>query len=314
MFDKPVNDTIAIPPDKMPKTLYHYTTWAGAQGIISSQKFWATAHNCTNDRAELVAADEIIIKTARDLRRNAVYPAAGVLDLFLENYASEQVTLVIPVYLTCFSILRDNREQWRRYGEAGRGICLGVRILNETKAQVPELGDGLVRVDYSEVSWREKIKVNMGKVCSLLSYRYASMTHKKLALSALYRIAAFASIMAKQPVWEAEMEFRHVTIVHPNIQVEPKEREAGGRTIRYLPVSLRDSGKQIVFAEIITGPNQNVEVARERLNYVLSQAGYGLGDLEYPEIVASEVTPWESPEAPGDLERQEEPEQRNINT
>jgi Protein of unknown function (DUF2971) len=292
MFDRPVNDTLKIPPSEAPKILYHYTTWKGAEGIISSQRFWATAHDCTNDEAELVAADSIIIEIVRELRRNAVHAAAEVLDLFLRNYAHEQVTLVIPVYLTCFSNLRDDSEQWRRYGDNGRGVCLGLRMLNEQKPQGPDLGDGLVKVDYSKASWRENVREHMGQVCSFLSYRNASPAGQKLALSALYRVAAFTSIMAKQAAWEVEQEFRHVTIVHPGSGVQPRERQSGGKTIRYLPVALRDSGKRIAFAEIITGPNQNAEDARERLKLILAEHGYAAGDLEYPEIMASSLPPW----------------------
>lgn len=296
MFDRPVTDTIKIPPSEAPKVLYHYTTWAGADGIISSQRFWATAHNCTNDRAELLAADSIIIDTVRDLRRNAAHPTADVLDLFLQNYATEQVTLVIPVYLTCFSILRDDREQWRRYGDDGRGVCLGLRMLNEPKFHGQETGAGLVKVDYSEESWRKNIKEHMGKVCSLLSYRHASTTYQQLALSALYRIAAFASIMAKQPAWEVEKEFRHVTVVNPDAGDQSRERQSGGKTIRYLPVELRDNEKRIAFAEIITGPNQDAANGHERLKLLLEQRGYAVGDLEYPEIVGSVLPPWNVPE------------------
>jgi hypothetical protein len=31
-------------------TLYHYTSWAGAEGILTSRQMWATAHDCTNVR------------------------------------------------------------------------------------------------------------------------------------------------------------------------------------------------------------------------------------------------------------------------
>jgi DUF2971 family protein len=292
MFDRPVNETLRVPPADVPKILYHYTTWEGAEGIISSQRFWATAHDCTNDEAELVTADSIIIETVRELRRNAVHAAAAVLDSFLRNYSKEQVTRVMPIYLACFSILRDDSEQWRRYGDNGRGVCLGLRMLNEPKSQGPDLGDGLVKVDYSEASWRENVRENIRLVCSFLSYRNATPVGRRLALSALYRVAAFTSIMAKQPAWEVEREFRHVTTIHPDSKVQPSERQSGGKTVRYLPVTVRDNGKRIAFAEIITGPNQDAANAHERLRLLLEQRGYAVGDLEYPEIVTSAHPPW----------------------
>ena len=92
MFDAVVNDTFRV---DVPKVLYHYTTWAGAQGIITSQRFWATAHDCTNDEAELVSADEIIVQVARELRTKARGAVAKVLDLFLDGYPEQQVTKVM---------------------------------------------------------------------------------------------------------------------------------------------------------------------------------------------------------------------------
>jgi len=42
--------------------------------------------------------------------------------------------------------------------------------------------------------------------------------------------------------------------------------------------------KRIALAEIIVGPNQNAETARERLKELLRQNGYVSGSLEYPAI------------------------------
>jgi hypothetical protein len=44
------------------RVLYHYTTWEAAENIIATQRFRATAHNCTNDPAELQSADATIIE------------------------------------------------------------------------------------------------------------------------------------------------------------------------------------------------------------------------------------------------------------
>jgi hypothetical protein len=100
--------------------------------------------------------------------------------------------------------------------------------------------------------------------------------------------------MAKQPAWEVEQEFRLVTSVYPDSGVQPKERQSGGKTRRYL-VTVRDIGKRIAFAEIITGPNHDAAVAQERLKRLLMEQGYKVGELEWPEIVASSLPPWEAP-------------------
>ena len=57
--DRPRPSTIA--------SVYHYTTWSAVEGILLSQEFWATAHTCTNDPAELVSADDTILAVVAEL-------------------------------------------------------------------------------------------------------------------------------------------------------------------------------------------------------------------------------------------------------
>ena len=178
MFDRAAE----APHAGSPPVLFHYTTWGGAQGILTSQRFWATAHDCTNDEAELISADDVIIEVARYLLKNATGAAAEVLRKF-EGYATLQVTRLISVCLTCFSVARDDEAQWRKYGDNGRGVCLGIRVLNEPGPE--DSSSALVKVDYSESSWRSDLALN-GTGCSLLSRLPPSRSTFELGLSALH--------------------------------------------------------------------------------------------------------------------------------
>jgi hypothetical protein len=287
---------------EVPRVLYHYTGWEGAKGIISSQQFWATAHGCTNDEAELVSADSIIVEVAKEYRENSFGPAAKVLDLFVAEYPKKQIAKMITVCLACFSVARDDKSQWIRYGDNGNGICLGVRVIDEAP---PERSNGrLVIVDYSEASWRKTLREEFGKVCSVLSQPgvLTSPSNCKLGVSALNRIAAFASISAKRRQWTCEQEVRHATLVPPGSRAQLKERKSGGQMIQYLPVTVRADGKRIAFLEIIIGPNRSVEGTRERLAEVLKEAGYKDHDEEYPEIRMSALPSWrlDEPSPAGD--------------
>jgi hypothetical protein len=95
------------------RVLYHYTSLAGAIGIIQSQKFWATAHDCTNDDAELISANPIVTAVARSCRINAKGASRTVLDVFLENYPTSMLSEIGTVYPACFSTERDDPNQWR---------------------------------------------------------------------------------------------------------------------------------------------------------------------------------------------------------
>ena len=287
MFDRTVNSVFA---KGVPKALYHYTNWAGAEGIISTQEFWATAHDCTNDEAELVSANDIIVEVVKSLRANATRFTLQILNEFLRSYDTSQVSQVIPLYLTSFSALRDDKEQWKKYADNGRGLCLGVPILNELPPDNPGTASATMKVDYSESAWRDGVQDGMRKICDVLNRALPTLHNQRLALSALYRIAAFTSMSAKQQQWEVEQEYRHVTMVHMGADVKPQERERDGKTIRYLPVLVRRG--RIAFAEIVIGPNRDAQAAEEHLKKVLEAAGYKPGDLEYPAIVPSSLAPW----------------------
>jgi hypothetical protein len=287
MFDRAAE----APHAGSPPVLFHYTTWGGAQGILASQRFWATAHDCTNDEAELISADDVIIEVAKDLLKNATGAAGEVLRQFVEGYATLQVTRLISVCLTCFSVARDDEAQWRKYGDNGRGVCLGIRVLNEPGPE--DSSSALVKVDYSESSWRSDLAQNFGPVCSLLSRLPPSRRTLELGLSALHRIAAFASIGAKRAEWAVEQEFREVTLVPKKSQIRLLERQTpDGKVTRYLPVQVRAEGKRIAFSEIIIGSNRNAEESRSRLEGLLADQGYKVGDIEYPEIIVSAIPPW----------------------
>ena len=125
--------------------LYHYTSTAGAKNILSSQKFWSTAHTCTNDEAELKSARSIVIEVVRQFRQQYRRgTAARVLDGFIATYPNSIVREIGTAYLTCFSVARDNASQWRRYGDDWRGTCLGVKVLNERGPKNPDAVSGLV--------------------------------------------------------------------------------------------------------------------------------------------------------------------------
>jgi hypothetical protein len=164
MFDRA---GLPSPPVSIPRVLYHYTSWAGAEGILSSQQFWATAHYCTNDAAELSCADATVIEVAKELRENVRGTPAEVLDLFVAQYSKARITESMTVCLACFSTARDDKDQWRKYGDDGRGICLGLRVLDEPGPENPP--PALLKVDYSESSWRDTVRTEFEKICSFLS-------------------------------------------------------------------------------------------------------------------------------------------------
>jgi hypothetical protein len=287
-FDQLVRESVKISPHS---ALYHYTTLANALAILKSQQFWSTAHDCTNDKAELITANSIVTDEARLLRESYTTGVpAKVLSTFIENYPSSAISQKRTIYLSCFSIPRDDPHEWKEYGDCGRGICLGIRVLEEPGPKSSDVVSTLVEVEYSERALREWLAESFEQICSVLARGVSSRHNEEEGLSAFYRIAAFGSIRAKHAEWKREQEVRHVTFARREANIQPGERiSAAGKVIRYLPISLRADGKLIALDEIIIGPNCVVDDSRAQLEVLLAEKGYIAGSVEYPRITASNV-------------------------
>ncbi len=257
-----------------------------------SRQFWHTEHACTNDPAELITADEIVTNVAIQLSRTTNGPAHYLLDQFIVNYPRMRISQMTRVFIACFSKSRDNRKQWRDYAAKGSGLCLGVSVLSE---RTP-INDGLVRalvpVDYSVDSWQQRVSKSFSQICSeitSLSARYNPIPKiaLELGLNAIFRIAAFAAVSAKQPQWSAEEEWRQIVGIQRKDEIQPDKRQGCGRPIRYLKVFMRQSRRPLALAEIIIGPNQDEKAGRERLEALLNEAGYPNKFAPLPQISAS---------------------------
>jgi len=296
-FDSRLDQLVVEPfREDPPGVLYHYTTWAGAERILTTKQFWATAHDCTNDLAELTSADSVVLEVASEVESTVKGPARELIRLLLKHYSRSKVTEIAPVFLACFSEARDQDSQWEAYADKGRGLCLGIRVLDEASPDPSVVGVSLLRVDYSESSWRQKITTGFEAVASevsQLAVRHGSVPYRAraLALNALYRIAAYAAITAKKPAWSREAEWRQVAVVRRGATVQIFERKSGGQTIRYLKLFLRRDGRPLVFDEIIIGSNQDVALATSRLRAILADAGYPNNYAELPRIATS-CLPW----------------------
>src|ERR1043166_5598636 len=82
-----------------PSLLYHYTSWSAAESIVASQRFWATAHDCTNDRDELKSADDAVIEIINARENAATGVARRCLELFRQKYLQLRISETRRVYL-----------------------------------------------------------------------------------------------------------------------------------------------------------------------------------------------------------------------
>lgn len=116
----------------IPEALWHYTTFAGFQGIISSKTIWATEYRFLNDSEEFSHARTLAEKlvegvpeltglrfAARDTIRSAVRLAFGSGFLHEERFS---------MMVASFSEVGDQLSQWRGYAGDSTGVSLGLDL------------------------------------------------------------------------------------------------------------------------------------------------------------------------------------------
>jgi len=124
-----VNEHIAKP---IPSILWHYTTFAGLQGIITSKTIWATEYRFLNDREEFQHARSMALSVveeepeftgegfpARDMIGKAVSIAFNTGSLHEQR---------LRIMVACFSEKGDQLSQWGRYGSDGTGVSIGLDL------------------------------------------------------------------------------------------------------------------------------------------------------------------------------------------
>jgi len=117
---------------RKPLVLHHYTGVEGLQGILVSNKLFATAAYYLNDSSEVEYGTRLVFDVLEKWReaneRNHGF-AANVLRIFyaiLHHPESREVRSE-TIFVACFCYRENLLSQWRAYGQKG-GYSLGFKV------------------------------------------------------------------------------------------------------------------------------------------------------------------------------------------
>jgi hypothetical protein len=113
---------------QIPSEVWHYTTIGGLEGILSSNRIWATDAGFTTDATEFVHARKVAVDYLNSLQSADQHVA------FARDAALEMVTRSFDrgvlsrnhteVYVISFSAAVDLKSQWMEYADGGRGVSI----------------------------------------------------------------------------------------------------------------------------------------------------------------------------------------------
>jgi hypothetical protein len=228
--------------------LFHYTSFAGFLGIVSSRTLWASSIHYLNDAKEFalgcsIALDELSSRISeRTSREDDAF--------FLSLEERIQQVRYINVFVASFSQVPDQLSQWRGYCPPSKGMCLGFssRLL-ATRAAAQ--GFKLVPAMYDRKRQEELVRELVDD--TIRRYRLEPTAAFDLTKTFGYDLAIVSPLL-KDVSFAQEEEWRLVSTVtfmpHPQVRV----REGHARIVPYFAFELTDSSDALELTSVTAGP------------------------------------------------------------
>jgi hypothetical protein len=243
---------------RVPRLLWHYTTFEGLNGILQDNALRATFNQALNDGLEW--------KFGREVVKN--FPVDEKVSKRLEPPPSFVVPPPKSVFVTCFCERPDLLSMWRSYASIGGGYCLGfvgpkLDDLQRDDLQVNDFGARLLPVYYG--------------------------TRLTTALRTLLKSGYHANApwlfenMIKHSGFREEKEWR---IIVPNPPTSLMSFHSSLGSIK-ASVQIRNPNgdKKLPLKKIVFGPTvRNDDAIRQTLTWMLQKNGYTGVTLEASSI------------------------------
>lgn len=290
--------------------LYHYTSYAGLEGILRSNGIWASHRFSMNDEQEFSYAQGVIRQVLREVSLDHTLPnVAGRLVKWilinLDNFFRDSAKYC-SAYCACLSISRDHEGQWQRYSGSGIGVSVGFNVCKINNTQIVRMAKGQpylfpYPVLYEPPRQREVILRHIE--CAIHDLKAFSMmcSSKSRDLTALYHRLTQAMVVQmmvcadyiKHPDYASEREMR-VIMSQNDGTIEAKDVRhymRGDECVPYLFFDLKEpiTGR-LPIKEIIVGPNAPFRESFRIVEGLLDELNYGSGGFaDRPEIVRSAI-------------------------
>ena len=249
--------------------LYHYTDYLAFHGILKDRELRVNNVRNMNDAAEMHLFISGIFRAVENKLEKE--KARKKLEKFkkLEEELSKKY-FDYAAYAACFSTYRDDASQWERYGNRGKGVCLGM-----DRSVLEKMTGGAITLQ--KVYYQDDVESHplVKKLYDLaLSEEVFSEDNPtlKAALAECWRNSA----SFKHPSFSSEHEVRLVVMPYDaeSFDVKPRFHVARDRIKKYYPLDLdnmcRKAGSSLegLIVEIIVGPEstQSLPILRDYLN------------------------------------------------
>ncbi|MCK4447340.1 MAG: DUF2971 domain-containing protein [Candidatus Marinimicrobia bacterium] len=271
-FQKIISVILTI--EDKPPSLYHYSTQAGLMGILESKKIWATNIRYFNDSMEFKYASQLIHR-----RFKQIFSSNDNNENMFYNWIDRSHILKeYEVYVSSFSIVNDLLSQWRAYCPKNDGYSIGFKFDELTKSANQLSKAVLLPCVYKKKYIKDIIgdlkQFVLSEFINILKLKnYKSQVENKLeALSNTYtKMFLLVASVLKDDSFLEEKEWRLIYFKSKKEDSTQINFRAGTSTIiPYVELQLQTKFGLFPLSEIIIGPNQYKQLAKESLKIYLN--------------------------------------------
>lgn len=109
--------------------VYHYCSLQALFSIITSQSFWLTSLNSTNDKKELIYSKSIFETALNELIQDESYKELNEHLQKIKNAPKSKIRIKANNYYgMCFVRNKDSLTHWERYANNCKGVCIAVNL------------------------------------------------------------------------------------------------------------------------------------------------------------------------------------------
>ena len=258
----------AVASHKAPSKLYHYTDFAGLNGILTSHRLWATYGKTLNDASEREFGERAVVSRLESHLEPEFHP--------LIQDGLNRLPLPEGYFVSCFCEQCDLLSMWRSYAGRGGGYCLEF-----AGACLP------VFVDWLTKPISAVVKIHYGDelplhLTNLLAEIAALIRHDPVNPQRGMALVPWIANQVKHPAFFEEQEWR-VVIGSPSVR--SLKFRAGQNNVKPYVELATAPDKLLPITKVIYGPTLRPgDGVRESLEWMLKQNGYGSVPVERCEI------------------------------
>ena len=267
-----------------PATLWHYTDAAGLNGILTSDRLWATQARFLNDSKEIAYGAELATRILAGHDVSGLKPETGRFvrglgdadQRIIQNFFDKS----LDVYVACFCSKRDLLSQWRAYAgqESVGGYALGFRPPRGPQAWATTApgNHGLVfrRVLYDPAEQESTCRALIGCLVELLDVDPDDVARQTAFANHLVDGIVELTTWCKHPAFGEEQEWRIVYLRNNDRRQLPVRHRAGrGLVIPYVelevPSGVTKAAAHLPLAELDCGPSATPELKQQGVRSLL---------------------------------------------